>query len=244
MSERSFAIFTSAGNNTNFHSTWGCSNPSRKYDVWVVYYGDNDETYDTYSKYVDYIERRKGSKFQNFYHVYQKYKEKLLAYEYIFIVDDDIIITPESIELLFETTKTYNLWISQPSFKRNSKISWEITKHKPHLKLAYTNFIEVNTPVISTKKLEQCMDKYDPSLIGWGIDLLFIQVLGIHEKKRYAILHNVSCINPHDSSKGGKRELTLIPECNNRSMIWRKFAIKNGYKVMFSAIEHTHIKTT
>ena len=243
MTKRSYAIFTSAGNNTSFHLTWGCINPSRKYDVWVVYYGDNDEIYNVYSKYVDYIEKRKGSKFQNFYYIFQKHKEKLLSYDYIFIADDDIIITPENIELMFETTKTYNLWISQPSFKHESKISWGITKNKPHLKLAYTNFVEVNTPVICTKKLEQWMEKYDPILIGWGIDLLFIQVLGIHEKQRYAVLHNVSCINPHDSYKGGKRELTLIPYCNKRSIIWKDFAKKNGYKINYYVLEHSHIKS-
>lgn len=239
---RPYAIFTSAGDNTNFHSVWGCEDSERAYDVWVVYYGDNDDRFNLYSKYADYIERRKGSKFQNFYHVYQQHKKVLLQYEYIFIADDDIIIAPENIELMFETAKEYDLWICQPSFRKGSKVSWGITRNRPHLKLAYTNFVEVNTPVISTSKLQECMNKYDPILLGWGIDFLLINALGIHEKKRYAILHNVSCINPYQSSKkGGKRELNLLPGCNERRYIWEAFAKKHGIS-SFKPTVHSSIK--
>lgn len=238
---RPYAIFTSAGDNTNFYSVWGCKNPKRTYDVWVVYYGDNTDRYKMYGKYADYIQRHKGSKFQNFYHVYQQHKEDLLQYEYIFITDDDIIITPKELELLFQTAKEYDLWICQPSFRKGSKVSWSITYNNPQLKLAYTNFVEVNTPVISTLKLQQIMNEYDPVLLGWGIDLLMIQVLGIHEKKRYAILHHISCINPRDSSKGGKRELYLVPGSYKREQTWKHFAKHHGFMADYKRVEHSRI---
>ena len=34
-------LFTSAGDNTNFDELW--LDEDRNYDVWVVYYGNNDE---------------------------------------------------------------------------------------------------------------------------------------------------------------------------------------------------------
>ena len=41
-------VFTSAGNNTKFDELW-CQS-GRNYDVWVVYYGNNDEIYQNIGK--------------------------------------------------------------------------------------------------------------------------------------------------------------------------------------------------
>jgi hypothetical protein len=48
-------IFTSAGDNTNFHNNWVGNN--KNYDIWVIYYGDNDEKYNLYKNKVKFIEK-------------------------------------------------------------------------------------------------------------------------------------------------------------------------------------------
>ncbi len=50
-------VFSSVGDNTGFDNIW--LGPKRNYDVWVIYYGDNDENYENYKSKVDYIEKRK-----------------------------------------------------------------------------------------------------------------------------------------------------------------------------------------
>lgn len=230
-------VFTSAGDNTNFDNLWLDDN--REYDVWVVYYGNNEKIYEKYKSKVDYIEKRKGSKFQNFYHIFKT--KDLSNYERFFILDDDIIITTTDINKMFLISDEFNLKICAPSFDNDSKISWEITKQQKNFYLRYTNWVEVNTPLFNKESLYKLMDVYDEELIGWGIDYLYIWVNGLNENKSFAIIDNISCTNPHDIRKGGKRELENIDNCNDRSKIWEKYRIKNNISLWWPK-EWSYIK--
>jgi len=111
-------VFSSVGDNTNFDNIWLGS--KRDYDVWVVYYGDNDENYENYKSKVDYIEKRKGDKWQNFHHVYNTHYDKIKENDRIFFLDDDIIITTGDIRRMFQLSLECDLWILQPSFTLGS----------------------------------------------------------------------------------------------------------------------------
>ena len=49
------------------------------------------------------------------------------------------------------------------------------------------------------------MKYYDPILIGWGIDYLFIWANGQNKKKKFALIDYISCINPHDKDKKNEK---------------------------------------
>ena len=217
-------VFTSAGDNTSFDNLW--LDKDRNYDVWVVYYGENEKKYQKYSDKVDYIEKRKGSKFQNFSHIYRT--KDLSQYDRFFILDDDIIISTYDINKMFMISEKLKLKICAPSFDLQSKISWRVTIQQPEYYFKYTNWVEVNTPLFTKEALKKLMDVYDDKLIGWGIDYLYIWANGVEEKTSFGIIHNVSCTNPPDSAKGGKRELQKIDGCNNRAKIWEEYRIKNN----------------
>ena len=213
-----------------------------KYDLYVIYYGNNDTNYAKYKDCVKFIEKRKGSKFQNFKYFYDKYPDVIKQYDYFFILDDDITINVAGINKMFEIAQSYKLSICGPSFLPGSKISHDVTKHNPALKLAYTNFVEVNTPLFSKAALEKLMKVLPPELIGWGIDYLYIWLNGVNKKKDYAIVHCVKCMNPKDEAKPIKRrELTLITNCPTRSTIWKAFATKIGCPAQISHIEYEKI---
>ena len=173
---RTNLVFTSAGDNTNFYDYWFENN--RNYDVFCVYYGNNNTNYLIYSNIVDKIWNRKGSKFQNFNYIYKNFANLFNKYERFFIMDDDIIISTDNINKMFDISKEYNLWICQPSFTYESKISHHITKHNTDNILRYTNFIEVNSPLFSKYALDKFMLYYDPILVEWGVDYLYIWALG------------------------------------------------------------------
>ena len=240
-----YLLFSSVGDNTTFFDYW--IGNKKNYDISIVYYGDNDENYNKYCELVDFIECNKGSKFQNFYYYYNKHKDYLLkTYDYFFIVDDDILIDTKDINELFKLSTKYKFWISQPSFTEKSKISHNVTRKQNNSLFRYTNFIEVNTPIISNTVLEKLMDAYDPVLIGWGIDFLFIYTLGLDKKDKYAIIDKISCTNPHDNDKTlfnkrpdkNNRELLNLPGANNRDQIWYKFADKHNFKKYYEGITH------
>jgi len=228
-SQKHNLIFTSAGDNTQFYNHWLGEN--RNYDVWCVYYGNNDETYNMYEGLVDKIWKRKGSKFQNFHHIYTNYKELLDKYDRFFIVDDDIVISTNDINNLFDISIKYDLWVCQPSFTEDSKISSPFfNKVILGNYLRYVNFIEVGVPVFSKEALYKFMAYYDPILIGWGIDLLYMWVLGLEKENKYAIIDIIQCINPHDAHKNNKnREHTNIENHNNEVEYWLQ--IKNKYNI-------------
>lgn len=226
-------VFTSAGDKTNFIDNWLNNNNPKTFDLWVVYYGDSKT--DKYKKESDYWNRRKGSKFQNFHYVYNTYPHIINTYKKIFLLDDDIIFDKDGIKKCFEMSYKYDLWMLQPSFKKKGKISYPITIQKSFSNLRYSNFVEVNTPLIDKYVLKDIMKLYDPSLVGWGIDFLISWVLINHpeyNKYKIAILDNVSCINPYDNIKGGVREIAALQSNQIRQQIYKDYA--NKKKILFS----------
>jgi len=234
-------VFSSVGDNTNFDTLWIDSN--MEYDIYIIYYGDNDEIFNKYKEKVKYIDRRKGSKFQNFKYFYDTQIDIINKYKQFFILDDDIIISVNDINNMFKISIKYNLDICQPSFLSTGKISWDITTHKKDMLLTYTNFVEVNTPLFNRNALDNLMKVLDNSLIGWGIDYLSIWVNGVNKDKSYAIIHKITCINPRDIDKKSKKsELGLIQNCHSRQQIWSNYAKKINCPADFEKIEYSNIK--
>lgn len=218
-------LFTSINNDTNFYNLW--LDESRNYDICLCYYGSQKNK--EFEKYADYYFENKGSKFQNFYYIWNTYPF-IKNYDNYFIVDDDIIINTSEINKLFDIMNKYNLWILQPSFKKISKISHQITKQKINNFIRYVNFIEVNTMMIKKEQLQICMEIYDPILVGYGIDWLFIWKLGQYHKNKYAIIDTISCVNPKRKSS-----IDILQNLNVRFKIWSTF--KNSKKIL--EWEHT-----
>lgn len=233
--KKKYMVFTSAGDNTKFYELWNSEIEKRNYDIYVIYYGDNDNNYSIYKRCVDYIEIKKnGSKFQNFYYLYNKLN-KFFEYDRVFVLDDDIVFNVSDINEMFYISELYNLDISQPSFSNESKISHTITKHQPDKLLRFTNFIEVNTPLFSKKTLDNFMIYYDPILVGWGIDSLYMWVSGIYKKNKYAVIDKIKCINPKDDSKVGKRELLKLNSAHLRMKTWTDFQKKLAKQIGFKS---------
>lgn len=236
-------VFTSCGDNTKFDILW-TNNQNMKYDLYIIYYGDDTKIFEKYSANynINIITSRKGSKFQNFKFFYDTYNDIIKKYDYFFILDDDIIFDVDDINKMFYTAKQFNLDICGPSFKPESKISHEITLNKPGVEITYTNFVEVNVPLFSYDALVTLMNVYDVSLIGWGIDYLYIIANGLNRTESYAIVHSVTCINPFQKDKQKKRyELSFITDYKIRSQIWNAFAKKNGYKNKFNHLKYKSI---
>jgi hypothetical protein len=221
-------LFTSAGDRAIIDKYW--VGADRKYDIFLCYYGNKTDK--PLLKFTDYYAERKGSKFQNFYSFWQnqdnnsmqiiqnnpdKPKFNIKKYDYYFIVDDDIIISTSNINKLFKIISRFELDIIQPSFiLGQSQISHPITVSRNNSFMRYTNFIEVNTPVFNKIALERCMQIYDPILVGYGIDYLFIWVLGQNNQNKYAIVDTIKCINPICEN----REINVLQSFKDRVKNW------------------------
>jgi hypothetical protein len=215
---RKYLLFTSAGDKTEFYKHWCGEN--REYDICVVYYAQRED--EPYKEYCDYYVKRPGSKFQNFHHMWL-HEERFHDYEHYFIVDDDIIISTDDINTLFHISEEYDLWLLQPSFHESSKISHRITKQQRDSKLRFTNFVEVTAMLFSAQALRKCMAVYDPQLVGWGIDWLFVWTLGKDATDKIAVVDSISCVNPREEHNE-QREIDILQPRGVRSRIWTEIS--------------------
>lgn len=219
-----FLVFTSAGDNSNINC-W--LDGVKNFDLWVTYYGENQGKYSNLS---DIYNIRKGGKFPNFYFAFNKWREIFNNYEAIMIMDDDIIIDGTNISRLFEIREKFDLWILQPAFSPNGKISHAITCVNSATSLRFTNFIELNCPLFKKDKLDLFMKVYDPILVGWGIDWWFLDVIRTDNYRRIAIIDSISCINPFDVVKNNQREVDILQTSLQREESWNNIKKSQNIK--------------
>ena len=212
--------FTSAGDHSNLE-LWLAG--ERQFDLWVTYYGNQLDRYRDRAEFYNY---RRGAKFPNLHYLYQTAREILDQYDAIIVLDDDIIIDARGLNQLFDLRERYDLWLLQPAFDPQGKISHPITEVKPGLLLRYVSFVEVTCPLFKKEKLDAFMAVYDPALLSWGVDWWFLQVLGPDLAGKVAVIDAIPCINPHDAAKGGRREIDRIEPEKVRIARWQEFATR------------------
>jgi hypothetical protein len=91
------------------------------------------------------------------------------------------------------------------------------------------NFVEVTCPLFRKDKLDAFMAVYDPVLVGYGVDWWFLETLGSDIEGKVAIVDAITCINPRDRAKGGKREINVLQDVPTRKRIWNE--IRERYKI-------------
>lgn len=243
---RDYLIYTSAGSAANIKQWYSSTN--RKYDIWITNYANTTSLNREYS---DFYNEHKGSKFQNLKFIFQEHRDLLSNYKAIMVADDDIIISPNSLNALFNILEKKDLWMLQPAFSQFGKISHPITKRKLFSSLRYTNFVEVTCPLFKTDKLLDFLSVYDSELSTcFGLDWWFSHHFGINNQNRYAISDKYYCINPLDCFKLiDRREIDLLNSDQERIImgetIKRKigingFEFKEYHKIQKSIIESVY----
>ena len=128
---------------------WFQENPN--FDIVFLYYGDDFRVAQKYLKYTPHIYSSKGTKFSLIKSFIQDNLEFISQYSYIWLPDDDVRISTNEINRLFEFAKEWNLSVCQPSM--DGYVSHEITKPIKNSILRYTNFVEVLAPMFDLNSL-------------------------------------------------------------------------------------------
>ncbi len=232
-----FLVFSSVGDSTNV-DRWL---KGRNFDLWIVYYGDDPST--DYSHDCEYFVRRKGAKFPNFQAAFIEHRDLLARYEAIMVADDDLIMSGRAINELFAIRRRYDLWLLQPSFDMQSRISHPITRKRPWSLLRYTNFVEVTCPLFETSRLMQFMDVYDDRLVGWGIDWWYSHLIhqADEQSNKIAIVDTVSCRNPRESTKPRGREIDRLQSKTLRQHYWSVVKRQHALEIDERAMQFAQI---
>jgi hypothetical protein len=223
-----FCIFVSAGDRHAIAS-WLAGAGARSWDLVIVYYGDDDEMFAKLSAVATHAFRQKGGKFQNLRHGMAVAPRLFDPYDYIWVCDDDMLIRPGQIEIMFSLAQQFEFWVCQPALAPGSKISFEITAMQDKSPIRIVNFVETAFPLFRRDKLMEFMAHYDGSLTGYGIDWWFCNVLNARWNARFAIIDAVQVINPHHQHKsGGDREIDRLQPLPERRAAWENLRDRTG----------------
>jgi hypothetical protein len=174
MTGRRNLVIVRAGDNS-LHPHWLEDGRQRSWDLLVSYFGDDPERYR--ERDVVRIDG-KGPKWPALRSLIEEQWDRIAAYDYIWLPDDDIACSGCDIDRLFGLASEYGLCLSQPSLTLDSYFSWLVTLRNPLLRVRFVNFVEIMVPCFKRDFLERCLSAMSNNLSGWGLDHLWPTMLG------------------------------------------------------------------
>lgn len=236
-----YLIFTSAGDHSNFVQYKWLSGISDKVDLVVYYYGKSLKILKKYKNISNLAIQSEGNKFDNLFKFYHTYQDSLQKYQYVAVLDDDIIFknynsSKNPIQVIFDICDLLNPKVAGPSCITDCNFSdmswWKQTHQIKGAKYHFTNFIETGTPFFRIDSLNILMTFYHYKKIpSWGSDLWYIQMLGSESKKNFLIIDEVGYINPTIEYKQiQKREINTYDSEKNEKKKWLEYSKEYGFK--------------
>ncbi len=223
-----FCVFASAGDRHTI-ADWLRPEPRGDWDLITAYYGDDDRQYRKLADISTRAFRSKGGKFQNLKHALEREPGLLSAYDFVWVCDDDLLMTSRHVARMFQTAERFGFWVCQPAFSRRGKISFEATSQMTPDGIRIVNFVEVTCPLFRREKLDAFMRVYDGSLAGWGTDFWYANVLDARRNPRFAVVDYVVVTNPHDEDKPSRfSEIDRLQPKELRQARWRTLKDRLG----------------
>lgn len=133
-----------------------------------------------------------GTKFTSTLLLYEQYPELFDAYDYILLLDDDIVPRFEDIDKLFAFCRENQLDLAQAGLTPDSYGTWPNLFARKGSILRHVNSVEVMMPVFSAEAFQKCIGYFRESISGWGLDLLWSKILNYGLNKNIAVVDAIS----------------------------------------------------
>ena len=231
--KKKYLLFSSVSKRSNEKQAveyW--NDGDRKYDIVLAYYKD-----DVPDNCNDFCFKREGFKLPNFYYFASNYD--ISSYDAIFIVDDDIIMTSQDINKMFDIFIENKLLVAAPSMDDNSDIHYSFQKRNKLKDITYTNFIEVGTLLLDKSCIPKLLNLFKESGSGWGADIIIPYIIKPN-KRQMGIINKVSSHHPkitdiNNFTKSSSKCLNII--CSNNKVIKEGQKLLNKYNISDIQIE-------
>jgi len=123
-----------------------------------------------------FVHMQKGPKWIGLAATLREHEELIRSYDYVWLPDDDITCSADTVNRMFATVRRYGMELAQPALDPSSYFSHTITLRHEGFELRFTNFVELMVPIFSRGMLERARPTMEDSLSGWGLDLLWSQL--------------------------------------------------------------------
>lgn len=183
--ERRYLVIVRAGE-TSLHRRW-LEGGERNWDLVVSWFAES-----AYEPVADErVWRQPGLKWDVIAAQLREYPEVLEHYDYFVFADDDIEITTEAINTLFETAARERLELAQPGLTPDSYFSAIHHLRSASFRLRYTTYVEVMFPCLSRAALMRLLPYAADTPTGFGLDLIWAR-LEADNRYRAAIIDTIS----------------------------------------------------
>ena len=135
-------------------------------------------------------------------------------YDYIWLPDDDIFASQDTITAMFEVARALRLQLFAPALHESSHFAHFVAMRNPRFFARRVGFVEIMVPGFSRQALEKLLPTLDLSTTGWGwgLDSLWPKILGY---KDLAIIDAVPVL--HTRAVGQFRDPELDHRVNAES---------------------------
>lgn len=190
-------VIISASDNSNFPSY--TIKRGNSFEVAIVYYGDNPDNPPYDKSAYDYFIPIKGFKYQNIHKSIDLFKSKynldiIQNYDYIWLPDDDIQSDSKTIKQIFQFAYDNELYITQPSVRRNGYWSHDSETYNTAQRYEYDfkpSEVEIMMPIFSKEAFIKFSPLFKKAVTGWGLDSTWSH-LSAREKKKIGVIHKYS----------------------------------------------------
>lgn len=111
-----------------------------------------------------------GTKFTSFYSVLERYRQMIEPYEFILLLDDDILFEHGDIDRLFEIASSHRYEMAQASLSHDSHGSFQVFRNTGTSGCRRVNGVEIMMPIYSRRVFDIVYGLWGKSVSGWGLD--------------------------------------------------------------------------
>lgn len=190
------------------------------FDLHLLVY---DDTYNKYLGDSKFVCKLKGYKMDMSFQYFQMHPQFIEQYDYFLLLDDDIQISVDSVNKLFELMKEYRLKIAQPSLS-NSYYTYEHTLHNPMCTIRYTNFVEMMMPCFSREALMAVMDTFEEHVRWCGIEYHWPLLINSN-KRDIAIVDSVQAVHTRPVQTITNENYQIMLEYLQKNKLKKEIAI-------------------
>ncbi|MCF6303760.1 MAG: hypothetical protein L3J33_00110 [Rhodobacteraceae bacterium] len=202
----------------SIHKEW-FNNQDRNWDLLVNYY----DAHGFDPMFGEYVFCQMGTKFTAMHNFYQHYQDLLLQYDHILFLDDDIRVSVDDLNALFQSVSKNNLDLAQMALSESSHCVWPALFHAPGAPaLRLTNAVEIMMPVLSRRALQAIGPLLGESISGFGLDLLWGKLVADYGG-RIGVLNDIIAAHESeiDDKAGAYYGFMRANMINPKAELWR-----------------------